>query len=157
MARIVVGVDGSAASRRAVAFAVEEARLRDATLDAVIVYEYPPMTFGMAEAMVALPERREFEDAARRTLDDVLRGVAADVRLERIVASGHPRRVLAEASRGADLLVIGSRGLGAVRGLVLGSVSHYLVGHAPCPVAVVDGATETAVDGDGMAATATSA
>lgn len=152
MARIVVGVDGSPSSYGAVRFAIEEARLRDAVVDAVIAYEYPPVTFGLPEAMVIpVPERTGLEQAARQTLDGVLRGVDPGVHVERIVVAGSPRRVLREAAIGADLLVVGSRGYGAVRGLVLGSVSQYLVGHAPCPVVVVD---QTPVARSGGAAAA---
>ena len=64
------------------------------------------------------------------------------VSVSRQVVRGHPANVLVEASRGADLLVVGSRGHGTVVGMLLGSVSHHCVLHAECPVVVTHTASE---------------
>lgn len=138
MERIVVGIDGSSESRDALAWAVREARAHGGRVEAVQAWHVPPLAtypFGA----IAL-DTGTFEDAAREMLDRVVdgtdtRGLAAPV--ERIVACGTPSAVLIEAAKGADLLVVGCRGLGGFRGLMLGSVSAQCVHHAPCPVLVV--------------------
>ncbi|MEV6924454.1 universal stress protein [Dactylosporangium sp. NPDC051485] len=137
--RVVVGVDGSAASAAAVAFAVEEAAARGAGLTAVHAYDLPvgrvlgeplPGYFGLGAR----------SDAAQRLLAEVMSGwrercPEVDLRLH--VELGGPAGALKRASTGAELLVVGARGRGTLRGLLLGSVSRAMLRHAPCPVAVV--------------------
>jgi nucleotide-binding universal stress UspA family protein len=82
------------------------------------------------------------EDEARKQLDDALAAVAdnADgIEVERVVVNDLPARGLLHAVRHDDLLVVGSRGIGGFKGLLLGSVSQQVVNHAPCPVVVVPG------------------
>lgn len=131
--RIVVGVDGSAGSRAALEFAIKEASLRGAHVDAVISWHIPVMAM---EAGVA----SNFDPAgwARSTLEGELAALpAGDVRVEGRVTQGHPSVALLEAAAGADLLVVGTRGRGGFSGLLLGSVSRHVVANAPCPVIVV--------------------
>ncbi len=136
--RIVVGVDGSDHSRRALRFAVEEARRRGATIDAVHAYHtviyQPGMEFGYAGP---LPPQEKLEAEAMKQLLEVLAEVPADVPVDPIVAGGTPSHVLIEAGEGADVVIVGSRGFGGFKGLLLGSTSLQVVTHAPCPVIVV--------------------
>lgn len=135
MERVLVGVDGSEAAEGALRWALDEARCHGAKLDIVLVAE-PVVPSGMP-----YPTRRDdaFEDAESelaRIVEDVV-GEESQVPVETRVAAGDPRQVLRELSTDVDLLVVGSRGHGAVAGLLLGSVSQYLVTHAECPVTVV--------------------
>jgi nucleotide-binding universal stress UspA family protein len=141
---IVVGVDGSDASVRALRWAVEEARLRQAPLTAVYVYrslrEGAPFD---AFAGIEQQQLDELESHASGTALDKLdrlladAGDTADVTIERHVESGSPAKVLtADAADERTLLVVGSRGRGGFRGLLLGSVSQQCLHHARGPVVV---------------------
>jgi nucleotide-binding universal stress UspA family protein len=141
-APIVVGVDGSEEAQRALGFAAEEAGLRSAPLRAVHAWMVPPVAF-TAAGYPAWPELlQDLEEAATRLLEQQVQTVLGDgarVEVERVVREGQPTEVLvseAEAS-GAQLLVVGSRGLGGFKGLLLGSVSQAVASHAPCPVTIV--------------------
>lgn len=135
--RIVVGVDESPGARFALRWARLEAALRGATLDIVHAYEYP---VALAIPSAPLLSREELEKSARHELDAVLRAEGVeegDGTARPMVVHGSASRVLLEAAKGADLLVIGSRGRGGFAGLLLGSVSQQCVHHASCPVVVV--------------------
>ena len=139
---VIVGVDGSAHGREALRFALAEAALRGARLGIVHSWSIPPLTatgIGMIPAFGLL--RDELAEAAAETLEAELERVAEGaprVELERHVVQGDAAGALVERATGADLLVVGSRGHGAVASTVLGSVSRACLHHAPCPVAVVD-------------------
>lgn len=139
MGRIVVGVDGSKGSRAALQWAHAEARLRAATLTAVTVWQYPVLT--TLPAFGALPAIEDLSGEAETSLHAILaeEGVAStdDVPVETIVAEGAAAAALLEASEGAEMLVVGSRGHGGFTGMLLGSVSQHVVSHARCPVVVV--------------------
>jgi nucleotide-binding universal stress UspA family protein len=152
MSRVVAGVDGSSGSAAALRFALEEARLRDAVLHVVHAWRLPlyaaapePGVVGMLWPTASLDEEveRVLAEDARRVVDGALEelrraegdDLGVEVRAETI--RGPAAHVLLEASRGADLLVVGSRGLGGFKELLLGSVSHQCVQHAACPTAVV--------------------
>ncbi|MEU5790755.1 universal stress protein [Micromonospora purpureochromogenes] len=131
---VVVGVDGSESSRVALGFAVESAAQRRVPLRVVRAVAPPAGRWRPAdhdeEATVA-GERAAVEESLapwRKTFPDV------DVDIE--VAPGNPAAALVEASRGAQLVVVGSRGLGGLRGMLLGSVSQQLLQHSSCPVMV---------------------
>jgi len=132
--RIVVGVDGSRWSRKALVWAANEAKLRGDSLEVVTAWHVPPQPYP------AIPTY-DFEGAAGETLDRELDAVvgpgAPDV--VRRVECGFAAQVLIEASRGADLLVVGSRGHGEFVGMLLGSVSRHCTARAHCPVVVVRG------------------
>jgi nucleotide-binding universal stress UspA family protein len=135
MARIVVGVDGSPVAAAALAFALEEARLRQATVDAVTAWHEP---YTAASLAPIAPDPKVFTEAATRLLDEALASVdAGGVEVRRLVERGGPAEVLLRVAEGADLLVVGSRGHGGFTGLLLGSVSQQVVHHATCPVVVV--------------------
>jgi nucleotide-binding universal stress UspA family protein len=145
VAKIVVGVDGSAAGTAAFAFAVDEARLRGATLHVLQASEGPEWAPGgyvvvgePSEAHDLSGIEQAHADAAIQALEQQAAGIdtsGLDVRLEPV--SGHPADALLEASNDADLLVVGSHGRSGVLELVLGSVSKDVVHQARCPVVVV--------------------
>ncbi|MDX1620409.1 MAG: universal stress protein [Nitriliruptorales bacterium] len=142
MQRIVVGVDGSETSKRALAFAIAEARSHGGAVEAVMVNPEPvPLWASMPEAMyypVEEPEVRikETREHLVRIIDEVS-GDDRSVEITPVVEEGPIARRLLGLAEGADLLVVGSRGLGGFRNLMLGSVSHQCVSHAPCPVVVI--------------------
>ena len=136
---MVVGVDGSEGSVQALRFAIEEARIRGATLRAVNAWHVPPAVYGAgwAPATVDLDEYRKIaERALVESVEDAGAG-ASGVEVTPILREGHPADVLLEESKDADLLVVGTRGLGGFKGLLLGSVSHQVALLASCPVVVV--------------------
>ncbi|MFC5745859.1 universal stress protein [Actinomadura rugatobispora] len=132
---VVVGVDGSPASRAALALAFTEAEAHGARLTAVIAWDS-----ARPDDLPPLVDADGLREAARTRLEQLLifwRESHPRVEATAKVVSGPPREALMTASVGARLLVVGSRGLGGVRGLLLGSVSYALLHHAECPVAVV--------------------
>ena len=139
MSKIVVGVDGSDGSRAALRWAHAEARLRSASLDVVMAWQFPMMT--SLPAFGALPPPEDLSGEAERSLLQTLteEGITAtdEVPVTTTVAEGASAHALLEAASDADLLVVGSRGHGGFSGLLLGSVSQQCVSHAPCPVVVV--------------------
>jgi nucleotide-binding universal stress UspA family protein len=146
-ARIVVGVDGSEESRAALRWALAEARLRQAPLTAVHAWSDPIVPSGdiAPPAPLAPPEILRAE--AEELLESVVAAEAEDaedVVVRRVVVEGAADEVLVEASRGADLLVVGSRGLGGIGSLLLGSVSRHCARHASCPVVIVRAPPPTA-------------
>ncbi len=135
-ARIVVGVDGSEPSTRALQWAAGQAKLIGAQLQVVTTWEFPP-TLGWAPPYPSdFDPDKDARKALTETVDRVL-GPDPEVTVQLTVTEGHPAFVLTEAARGAQLLVVGSRGHGAFAGMLLGSVSEYCASHAPCPVVVV--------------------
>ncbi len=138
--RVVVGVDPSPAAQAALAWAAEEARLRHAAVHAVHAWQFPA-EMAVSAAGGALPPMGEMKQWAEEVLDDALAaaGVGPDVPVIRDTPEGPAAPVLREVCRGAELLVVGTRGHSRLTGLFLGSVSQYLVIHAPCPVLVVHG------------------
>jgi nucleotide-binding universal stress UspA family protein len=148
MSVIVVGVDHSAGAREALRFALAEAKLRQATLRVVHAWQFGYIGLtGMEGGLPAVGgELSEFRDAAAAALDATLREAipdAGDVEVERRVVEGTPAAVLVEESRGADLLVVGSRGHGGFTQLLLGSVSQQCAHYAECPVVIVRSKADT--------------
>ena len=133
--QIVVGVDGSEQSVAALRFARKLAPAFDATIRAVAAWDDP------ADYPAYVPlGRSDYTHAARKELDEALTaafGEDTPPGLEASVVFGHPVKALVKASRDATLLVVGSRGHGTFRGLLVGSVSSACVAHAYCPVLVV--------------------
>jgi nucleotide-binding universal stress UspA family protein len=136
--RIVVGVDGSDRSRLALRWAQVLATATGSTIDAVLAWEYPPMANGWAAVPPDWHANEDAEKALNETVDAVF-GADRPVGLQLVVREGHAARVLLEASAGAQMLVVGSRGHGGFVGLLLGSVSANCAEHAPCSVLVVHG------------------
>lgn len=133
---IVVGVDGSTSSQRALEWAIQQARLTKAPLVAITTWEWPT-TFG---APVEWPTGVDFEADATSVLRDCVAAASGghdDLDVTLRVEHGHAAVVLTDASKVASLVVVGSRGHGEFAGLLLGSVSSFLSSHALCPVVVV--------------------
>jgi nucleotide-binding universal stress UspA family protein len=133
--RIVVGVDGSQSSFDALSWAGRQAAMTSSSLEVVTTWEWPS-SYGWA---VPVPEDFDPEGDVHRTLEATVAPVRAahpDVPITAKVVSGHPAPVLVEASEGAVLLVVGSRGHGEFVGMFIGSVSEYCAAHAHCPVLV---------------------
>jgi Universal stress protein UspA and related nucleotide-binding proteins len=137
MERIIVGVDGSDSSRQALQWAVREARIREAELEVVMAWR-PPFVSGYPYAGIPF-DPSEFERGARRSLDELVDAmdVTGIPKVERKLTLGDAAVTLLDAAKDADLLVVGSRGRGGFTGLLLGSVSHHLAHHSPCPLVVV--------------------
>jgi nucleotide-binding universal stress UspA family protein len=144
MERIVVGVDGSEGSAAALAWAVKLADETGARVEAVYVWEpsyawmdgsyWPAIERWSREIDQAQRAADESLDYARREADT---GLAEHVPVARTVVWGEPAQTLCARAREADLLVVGSRGRGRFKGLVLGSVSQQCVREAAVPVVVV--------------------
>jgi nucleotide-binding universal stress UspA family protein len=137
---VIVGVDGSAGSGEALAFAFDEAEARDVPLIPLFAWSrLPPGNLGPEGPLDhGLTQAR---DEASRMLAEAIAGWLDKYPHVRVTPKAlyeiHPSWALIEASRRAGLVVVGSRGRGGFASLLLGSVSHDLVGHAHCPVAVV--------------------
>jgi nucleotide-binding universal stress UspA family protein len=139
---VVVGIDGSEASREALEWAAREAVLRELPLEAVTTWEYP-IAYGQYPAW---PGDFDFSVSARTKLEetiDTVLGERSDLALSTFVVEGHPALVLQDLSKSAALIVVGSRGHGGFAGLLLGSVSEHLAAHAHCPVLIVHGSRDT--------------
>ena len=136
---VMVGVDGSPSSHKALAWAAAEAEDHHAELVVVNVWEHTlsPPAGGPSVSS------REILDPSARTAEDLVNeikevlGDQPTVRVQPVVKQGNPARVLIEESADVQLLVVGTRGHGGFRGLVLGSVSQHVAAYAACPVTVV--------------------
>jgi nucleotide-binding universal stress UspA family protein len=140
MKRILVGVDGSVGSDRALAWALEEARAHGATLVVAHAWQ-PPLVYGTGFAPApVVPPDGAYEEAAKAVLDDALErvvGPEAGVVVESRLLEGSAGEVMVTLAGECDLAVVGSRGHGNLVGLLLGSVSQHVAHHAACPVVVV--------------------
>jgi nucleotide-binding universal stress UspA family protein len=133
---IVVGVDGSPASKAALRWAARQARLTGGRLLAVLTWEFP-RSMGWAPPWPSdFDPARDAKELLEVTVEEVL-GPHPDVEVSTATAEGHPSVVLTELSKKATLVVVGCRGHGEFVGMLLGSVSEFLTTHAECPVAVV--------------------
>ncbi|GHB39308.1 universal stress protein [Streptomyces viridiviolaceus] len=138
--RIVVGVDGSDSSKQALRWAVRQAELTLGAVEAVTAWDFPQFHGALgwlppSSSDEAAVEGRAREELAAAVAETVGSQPPVEVRAE--ARYGTPASVLLNASHGASLLVVGSRGLGGFAGLLLGSVAQHCVQHAACPVVVV--------------------
>jgi nucleotide-binding universal stress UspA family protein len=166
MKRIVVGVDGSPESKRALLQAIEEGRLRRAQVDAVYVFEPPRRS--LSDSLIGLPYGRppgareispydheqemirsdeQAAATARATIEPFI-----DAALESdpgprpglvVVSHDNPAEALIDQARLAELLVIGTRGLGGIKGMLVGSVAQHCIQHARCPMLILPPETAT--------------
>ena len=128
---IVVGMDGSAGSREALQWAVAHAELSGAAVQAVMAWQLPEV-YSMAS--------RDYEADARFELQTAIESALGPDQRSHVtsqVVAGRPGHVLVDASRNAQLLVVGSHGHGELIGKFIDSVSAHCVYHAGCPVVVV--------------------
>jgi nucleotide-binding universal stress UspA family protein len=137
---IVVGIDGSDPSKAALRWAVAEARMRNARLTVVLAWRFPSLALtpygGATLPMLTMADlQKQAESVAHTTVAEVM-DEALDPPVELVIRRGHPVDVLLEEAKGADLVVVGSRGRGGFSGALLGSVSTAVVHHAECPVLV---------------------
>ncbi|MFI1466409.1 universal stress protein [Streptomyces wuyuanensis] len=141
---VLVGVDGSPASEAAVDFAFAEAALRGSGVLALHAYTpwNAPLPPPQDPSMPYANPPGAVTEAEERLLAEVLAGrrqTYPGVPVEHAVVRGDTRKALIEASASAQILVVGARGRGGFKGLLLGSVSQAMLHHAHCPVAVVRG------------------
>lgn len=135
---IVVGIDGSESSKNALRWAARLAPALGAIIHAIVAWEYP-IVLGLEGVM---PGSWKPDETAKEILTNVLDSVFGTDRpagLKGSISQGHPSFVLLDASKEAEMLIVGSRGLGGFSGLLLGSVSSSCAEHASCPVLVVHG------------------
>jgi nucleotide-binding universal stress UspA family protein len=133
---IVVGVDGSEPSLKALRWAAGQAGLTGATLRVLTTWELTTSS-GVAPAF---PLDYDPAGVARQVLAEAVKdalGADPTIRVERVVREGLPVPVLLDEARGADLLVVGTHGHGAFAGILVGSVPEHLLRHAPCAVVIV--------------------
>jgi nucleotide-binding universal stress UspA family protein len=137
--KVVVGVDGSEGSRKALRWAAAEATARGDDLELVHVWE-PPQAYAPLGLGAYPLDPEPIREAARSLLEDLVsqaRELAPGIDIRGELVEGAAAHALLDHARSADLLVVGSRGLGGFRSLLLGSVSQQVVHHAPCPVVIV--------------------
>jgi nucleotide-binding universal stress UspA family protein len=138
--RIVAGVDGSPSSIDALRWAIRQAMLTGAAVDAVAAWHYPSTAGGFGWAPGAMESGYDFQEIAGKTLADAISNSldpASHVHVRPCVVEGNPAQVLLDAAASADLLVVGSRGHGGFAEALLGSVSQHCVHHSSCPVVVI--------------------
>jgi nucleotide-binding universal stress UspA family protein len=129
---VVVGVDGSQHSQRALAWAIDYAKLSGASLRIVCAWEIAPHY-----SMSSYDDPTYHRQAAEEVVASVTGAVPDDLPSEAEAIFGHPAGVLIHESENASLLVLGSRGRGGFADMLLGSVSGYCSHHASCPVVLV--------------------
>ena len=147
MDRIAVGVDWTDNSRAALSWAIDEARARGAAVDAILVWHQP--VYGGIYGVPLPPAGPEVEESYRTQLATLVEQVDSDglgSPVGQLLRQGSASRELLAEAEHADLLVVGSRGHGGFLGLLLGSVSHQVAVHAPCPVVIVPAPVRRTVD-----------
>lgn len=137
--RIVVGVDGSDQSKAALRWALRQAELTGAAIEAVIAWHYPVAAAGYAWAPVPAMDTDFAEVAAKSIAEAVAEEVdpGSRVQVRTSVVEANAADALLNAAKGAELLVVGSRGHGGFTGALLGSVSQHCAHLAPCPIVIV--------------------
>ena len=141
MSGITVGIDGSAHSSRALEWAIHEAAIRHAPVTVLTVHPVPMNAW--TGTPITLPQDSADQEEARKAAEEMTvkaisqLGDAQPSSVTVRAISGFPAEELIEASRAADLMVVGSRGGGGFGKLLIGSVSSQVVHHAHCPVVVL--------------------
>jgi len=145
MPGIVVGVDGSDHSRRALIWAMRQAALQQVSLTVLAVRPDPvrPVT-GVYWGVHVYAEDTHNPEVVRKAIQEIVERVANEIgetapQVAVTVVTGDPAEELIKVSRGADMVVVGSRGSGGFASLLMGSVSSKVMHHAACPVVVIRG------------------
>jgi nucleotide-binding universal stress UspA family protein len=138
---VVVGVDGSAGSADALRWAVAHAKQTGAVVEAVSAWHVPP-TIYITPTWTEADYERHAQEGLDRVVGEVV-GDHTDVPVKKRMILQSPAVALTRAAEGADLLVVGGKGVGELPGVHLGSVASYCVHHAPSHVVVVRGTTAT--------------
>ena len=141
--RVIVGVDGSADSAAALRFAFEAAERQQ--IGVTVVHTWDLDVDATAAALAWSVDWQQADEQERALVAESVAGYASDfptVDVRRYVVRGHPVAELARQSENAALLVLGTRGRGSLKGMVLGSVSQRVLHDAHCPVAVVSSSHE---------------
>ncbi|MFF7177497.1 universal stress protein [Streptomyces sp. NPDC008121] len=139
---VVVGVDGSEASKQALRWAVRQAEATGGVVLALMAWDLPHAHLALGWMPPATGEEAAVAERAQQELTQIVEEVVGPrppVEVHAEVRRGTPASVLLNAARTASLLVVGSRGHGAFAGLLLGSVAQHCTQHAACPVLVVRG------------------
>ncbi len=136
LSRLVVGYDGSDESRVALDGAVELSEVMGVDLKLVAVAEPPDLLSTMGTIENLREHTAAAQAHARAILDEALKAIPSEIRAEASLLTGDPAQLLAKACTQRTLLLLGSRGYGSVRRVLLGSVSAPIVRLAPCPVLV---------------------
>jgi len=134
--RIVVGVDGSEGSLRALLWAVGEAHDRGGSVQAIMAYDWPGTEAAMLAGLGPEGEAARAEEILAKAIEGV-RGQYKEVPIATEALLGNAAHRLADASKDADVLVVGSHGHSRLHNAVLGSVSEDSIRHAHCPIVVV--------------------
>lgn len=136
---LVVGIDGSSESEAAMAWAMDEAARRGLEVEVIYSLAVPVVSdaYGMVMTRPDIEELTVFSEQLLEAARTSARNTAPEVTVSARLASGPPAAVLIEASKHAEVVVVGTRGLGAIGGRLLGSVSVRLAAKAHCPVIVV--------------------
>ena len=139
MAGIVVGVDGSGHSRKALERAAAEAACHGVPLNVLVIHQAVRDVYGSASHYLDdAAQTEKAKEAAQAETDQVLAGVSAKPTSVTVTAvHGLPADELIKASQGADMVVVGRRGMGGFSRLLMGSVSSQVAQHAQCPVLLI--------------------
>ena len=138
--RIVVGVDGFESSKAALRWAIRQAKLTGAVVEAVIAWHIPVGT-----GWIPTPDMPDYQEDASTVLAEAITEMCTvdpDVQVCPRVLEGRAGQVLVEAADGADLLVVGSEGHRGLAEALLGSVGQYCANNASCPVVIMRGKRE---------------
>jgi nucleotide-binding universal stress UspA family protein len=136
---IVIGVDESPAAKEALRYGLHEASIRGTRVRAVHAWLPTHAVPATGPGLVAPVDIESYHEAAERLLRTTVDAVAGEkaALVERVLVEGPAGQAIIESSDDAELIVVGRRGLGTVRSIVLGSVSSYVIQHARCPVLVI--------------------
>ena len=135
----MVGVDGSEVAKEALQYALHEAKLRGTRVRAVHAWMPSTMMPATGPGMVPPMDIEPYREAAEQLLRTTVAAVAGEQadKVELVVSESPAGPALIDNAHDAELIVVGRRGRGAVKSLVLGSVSSYVLLHSTCPVLVV--------------------
>ncbi|MEN9745850.1 MAG: hypothetical protein RL729_322 [Actinomycetota bacterium] len=136
--KIVVGVDGSEGSQKALHWAIDEAKIRGSAIEIVHTWNFTP-PLDPVGGFVLIPDK-DFQESAQLLVDNVLKSVSemtSSIAISTHVERGSASQVLLDHAKTAELLVVGRRGHGGFIELIIGSTAAQVSHHAQCPVVIV--------------------